>query len=146
MSVKSKLPILVKKIHPQSIVPKKQSSGAAGFDLHSVEAKTLLPQLTTMVDTGLAFEIPKGYCGILSDRSSMALQGITIGGGIIDSDYRACVQLIFNNNSQKPYNVNVGDRIAQILFVKLSDEDTLTEVDKLSETDRGSGRFGSTGK
>jgi dUTP pyrophosphatase len=146
MSTKSKLQILVKKIHPQSIIAKKKTSGSAGYDLHSVESKILHPQIVTMVDIGLSFKIPEGYYGRIADRSSMALKGITVGGGVIDSDYRGCVQVIFNNNSQNQFHINVGDRIAQLIFVKISEEDELTEVTQLDDTVRGSGGFGSTGK
>lgn len=135
----------VQKLHPEAILPKQMSTGAAGFDLTAVSIKEL-PNGTISYDTGLAFEIPKGYVGLLAPRSSIVKTSVRLGNslGIIDSDYRGSISFVFDNIDKGGGIYGIGDRIGQMLIVPTANVE-LVESDELSNTDRGTGGYGSTG-
>lgn len=101
-----------------------------------------------LVSTGLHVQIPDGYVGIIKDRSSMALKGIEISGGVIDSSYRGEIKVVMQNNHYAGVNIIPGDRIAQMIIVPhLScDTEEVDSIDELDETERDIKGFGSTGK
>lgn len=140
--------IRIKKLNPNAIIPKYQSEEAAGFDLHSIEALTLKPSERKVVKTGLAMEIDKGYELQVRPRSGLALKhGISVVNtpGTVDSDYRGEIMVILINFSTEDFQINIGDRIAQAVLKEVVRAD-IFEVEMLSESDRGAGGFGSTGK
>ena len=125
--------------------PKMATSGSAGSDLSAPEDKKLKPHSVTPVSVHLQMEIPPGYYGRILPRSGLARHHfIDVGGGVIDSDFRGEVIVIMFNHSNKPYEVTVGDRIAQIVF-HCYEVPSFVRCDELSKTDRGLGGFGSTG-
>ena len=131
-------------------LPQYASSGAAGVDLraHLDNAFTLQPMERTLVKTGLFLEIPQGYEAQVRPRSGMALKkGITVlnSPGTIDADYRGELGVILINMSQRPFVIENGDRVAQLVFAKVEQSDWEL-VEELETTSRGSGGFGSTGK
>ena len=131
-------------------LPQYASSGAAGGDLraHLDNAFTLQPMERTLVKTGLFLEIPQGYEAQVRPRSGMALKkGITVlnSPGTIDADYRGELGVILINMSQRPFVIENGDRVAQLVFAKVEQSDWEL-VEELETTSRGSGGFGSTGK
>ena len=130
-----------------SKAPVRKTDGAAGFDLiYDGSVETLPPKWRGAFPTGVSLEIEKGYYGQIAPRSGLALQsGIIVLGGIIDSDYRGEVKVILQNNGEKEWTVQPGDRIAQLLILSCY-QGGLTVVESLSSTDRGEGGFGSTGK
>ena len=140
--------INIKKIHQKAIVPKSATKGSACFDLYSCEDLILSNGHFSSVRTGLVFEIPVGFHVEIYNRSGMARKGIIIPNapGIIDSDYRGEVQVMLYGLFMKKHEIfQAGSRIAQCRLVK----DIPTQfkvVNKLSDTERGSGGFGSTGK
>ena len=138
-----------KKLNERAIAPTKANSSDAGYDLYALNNERLLYDDNRMVHkvaTGIAMEIPDGYVGMICDRSSMAIKGIHVLGGIIDSSYRGEISVcLMNLGTDEDYKVNAGDRIAQILIIPVANFD-LREVEALGETDRGNGGFGSTGK
>jgi dUTP pyrophosphatase len=135
----------IKKLSENATIPKYQTSGAAGFDLTSVENKVIPAGGYGLVSTGLAFEIPEGYEVQIRSRSGLALKhGIQAHFGTIDSDYTGNVGVILYNHSSLPFKVAVGDRIAQAIVAPVV-QAQIVEVDTLKETERGSGGFGSTG-
>ena len=138
----------VKKVHPDAVIPQYQTKGAAGFDLVAVEDVTLGPGETTTISTGLAFEIPEGYEMQIRPRSGLTLKTplrIANAPGTIDSDFRGEVKIIVTNTSEnKGFYIKKGDRIAQGVIAPVM-RAVFEEADDLSETDRGSGGFGSTG-
>lgn len=143
------LTIGIKKTLPNAVLPIRGSDGAAGFDLTAATEK-FRPELTGPVweyDTGLAFEIPPGYVGLVFPRSSITTKtSLTLGNcvGVIDSDYRGTVKFQFRPIPPgKKYNV--GDRIGQIIIMPLPLVN-FEEVGELNDTDRGQGGFGSTGQ
>ena len=138
--------IRFKKCHPDAVIPKRATNGAAGFDLTAV-SQTWKDGGKVHYDTGIAVEIPAGYAGLVFQRSSVYKTGLSLSCcvGVIDSDFRSSISMIFNvgYGSCSPYQV--GDRIGQIVFVPISAVE-LVESDELSETERGAGGYGSTGK
>jgi len=135
----------IKKLHSDSIVPTLGSEGAAGFDLYyrGYEVR-IFPGLMEVMGTGIALDIPKGKVGIIKPRSGLAMHGIDVLGGVIDSDYRGEVKVILTNHGTGPMLFNPGDRIAQLVIVDHYNE--FEVVGSLDDTERGSGGFGSTGK
>lgn len=148
--------IKIKKLHPDARMPSRGTEDAAGFDLYATEDVTLNFGIPTMVPTGLAFEIPKGYVGVVYSRSSTAKKGIVITPLLVDCDYRGEVFILANRLAgitqftghgvfAPPYRVGAGDRIAQMRIEKLVDTE-YEWADELSETERGTGGYGSTGR
>lgn len=133
-----------KKMHPDAKEPLKATDGSAGFDLYAVSE--IINKKTIKYDTGIAFEIPKGYVGLLFPRSSVIKKGLTMGNsvGVIDSDFRSSVSAVFYvNENDEIYKI--GERVCQLVLVPIPYFE-LVEVDELTETERGTGGFGSTGK
>lgn len=131
-------------------LPRYQTAQAAGLDLCAdIDADvTLAPFERRAIPTGLSLEIPPGYEGQVRSRSGLALKhGVMClnSPGTIDADYRGEVQVILANLSQVPFSLHRGDRIAQLVVAPVTHAELL-EVEVLSQTDRGSGGFGSTGR
>jgi dUTP pyrophosphatase len=126
-------------------MPKRQTEGAAGYDLQSDKDFVIHSMQRVLVPTGYAFEIPRGNVGLIEDRSSMAYKyGISTLAGVIDSDYRGEVKVLLINLGAMTYKVSKGDRIAQMIIIPHR-SDELVLVDELDDFDREGG-FGSTGK
>ena len=140
--------IKVKKLSPDAIIPKYQTMEAAGFDLHSLDDVILKKGERVLISTGLSFEIEKGYEIQIRPRSGLAYKyGISVLNtpGTIDSDYRGEIKVLLINFSDQDFEIKKGDRIAQAV-VKEVIQAEFEEVETLSETERGAGGFGSTGK
>jgi dUTP pyrophosphatase len=131
-------------------LPAYETIGSAGLDIRAFieETITLNPFERKLIKTGLFLEIPVGYEAQVRPRSGYALKnGVTVlnSPGTIDADYRGEVGVILINLSQEKVEIHSGDRIAQLVFAKVEQAEW-TEVETLSETERGAGGFGSTGK
>ena len=131
-------------------LPEYKTEGAAGMDLiaNINEPVTLKPLERTLIPTGLFMEIPMGYEAQVRPRSGWSLKhGITClnSPGTIDADYRGEVGVILANVSNEEFTINDGDRIAQLVIAK-HERAEWVEVEALSDTQRGAGGFGSTGK
>lgn len=138
-------PLPVRRIHPDALLPTRAHPTDAGLDLATIDTITLPPGVCHTVPTGLQIAIPDGHVGLVMDRSSMALKGVKTGGGVIDQDYRGELGVILLNTSKDGVYLRKGDRVAQLLVMPVC-RARVMEVDVLSETDRGSGGFGSSGK
>ena len=130
-------------------LPKYMSQGAAGMDLcAAVEGEVVLkPGEWQLIPTGLRVAIPPGYEGQIRPRSGLALQhGLSVvnAPGTVDSDYRGPVGVILINLGNKPYTVQRGDRIAQLLISPVARPD-IELVEELEDTERSQGGFGHTG-
>lgn len=138
----------IRKLHPSARQPKYATTGAACFDLHSVESAFVGPEHHAVISTGLAFEIPNDHVMLIFSRSGHGFrQGIRLANctGVIDSDYRGEVMIKLQSDSdQHELNIDPGDRIAQALILQVQ-QVTFEWADTLSDTDRGEGGFGSTG-
>lgn len=139
--------IKIKKLHPDAKMPHRGTADAAGFDLYATKSVTLRNGVPEMVPTGLAFEIPKGYVGVVYSRSSSAKSGLIITPLLVDADYRGEVFVLVNNltHNDAPREILTGDRVAQIRIERLVDTE-YEWAEELSETERGSGGYGSTGR
>lgn len=144
--------VKIKRLHPSAIVPTYGTSGAACFDLYAIEVHQCGHVVSDGVPitfrTGLAFEVPQGHVMLVYSRSGHGFKhGVRLSNctGIIDSDYRGELMVKLHNDSDEPFMVNKGDRIAQAMIVPVN-QVSFDVVDELSDTERGEGRFGSTGK
>jgi len=133
------------KLHPEAKVPTRAHEHDAGLDLSSAESYTLKPGEGKIFKTGIAVALDPGFVGLVWDRSSMGKKGIKTLGGVIDSGYRGEIGVILWNISAEAQEIHFGDRIAQLLIQAVETPQT-KEVTALSETKRGSGGFGSSGK
>ena len=132
-----------------AIIPEYKTAGAAGADLCALldQPLTIPAGKFAMVPTGLFFEIPEGYEVQVRPRSGLAAKnGVTVLNtpGTIDSDYRGEIKVILINLGNNDFTINSGDRIAQMIIAPVI-QASFTITDSLSETERGSGGFGSTG-
>ena len=142
--------VKIKKLHPLAVIPTYAKSGDAGMDL---VATSIISETTTEVTYGLgiSLEIPEGFVGLVFPRSSIRKTRLQLSNsvGVIDSGYRGELQATFNKitttieNQKNDYKV--GDRVCQIMIIPHPIVE-LIEVDELSDSERGEGGFGSTGK
>lgn len=141
------LNVLVAPLMPAAILPQKAHPSDAGFDLAIPEHHILSPQSHAAISLGFAVQIPPGWYGQIFGRSSVFRRGLSVHPGVIDADYRGAVQLLVYNLLAKEQHVHRGDRLAQLLILPAPDV-TLTEVSQqgLSQTVRGTGGIGSTGR
>ena len=144
--------IPIQKLRESARLPHRGSGFAAGYDLYAApadgETVTVAPHATAMIGTGLAAAIPAGYFGGIFARSGLAAkQGLRPANcvGVVDADYRGEITVALHNDTDAPRVVQPGDRIAQLVILPFLSAD-FDETDTLTETDRGAGGFGSTGK
>lgn len=141
--------IQIKKLTPTAITPKRQTDGAAGYDLYidSAEPIKIPPHSTVMVQSNIAFQIPDGFFGAVYARSGLSTrEGIRPATcvSVIDSDYRGSVGLPLHNDTDTEKIIEPYSRVAQIVFQKTFTP-SLIEVEELAETKRGDSGFGSSG-
>ena len=142
--------IRVKKLKENAILPTYGSAGAAGADLYACldEAVTILPGETAWIPTGIALEVPAGCAGLVYARSSLGVKrGLAPANkvGVIDSDYRGEIRVVLLNHGKEPQTILSGERVAQFIITPVLTP-AYEEVSELSDTSRGTGGFGSTGK
>lgn len=135
----------IKLLNKDVIPPTKGTELAAGIDVYSPIGAIIRSYTTLRIPLQVAIEINNDEVAIMSERSSMGKKGIHSIGNIIDADYRGEISIVLQNGSDKNFTINIGDRIGQIIVQKLGDN-TINFVEELSETVRGEGGFGSTGK
>lgn len=135
----------VKKLVTQAKLPSRATVSSAGYDLYSAEEKNVPPHEVVSISTGIALSIPEGHYGRIASRSSLAKLGLDTRGGVIDSDYRGEVKVLLYNSTERDFLIKKEERIAQLILEKISLL-PVEEVETLSETERGQGGFGSTGK
>lgn len=135
----------VKLKHPKAKLPWRATTGSAGFDIISPEEFVLLAYETKVVDTGLAIALPQGYFGMLATRSSMAVKGVDVRGGICDSDYRGNIMVILANRTNNAHLFSVGHKIAQLLILPYI-APLVHQVNEFTDaiTERGEQGFGSS--
>jgi dUTP pyrophosphatase len=138
--------IKIKKLSGNATLPSKANDGDAGWDLYASESLVILPSSRMLVGTSVAIVIPSGSVGLIWPRSGLAVkQGIDIFAGVIDAGYRGEIKVCLFNSSNEDVKITEGDRIAQLLVQKINHV-TFKESETLSETFRGEGGFGSSGK
>lgn len=122
--------------------------GDAGYDLYALDAVEIKAGERALIPTGVHVEIPMGYVGLVKDRSSMAVAGLHCMAGVIDAAYRGEIKILLLNTNAAPYQVTTGQKIAQMIVVPYYAQsiETVESLEALSQTERGAGGFGSTGR
>lgn len=144
--------INILKLREDAILPTRNNPTDAGMDLYALEQTFIPLGSTAILKTGIAIETPVGFVAKIEDRSGLAAKGLRTGAGVVDASYRGEIGVVLHNltnstgsiGQQRGYVVNKGDRIAQILIYKV-ETPSIKEVKELSNTDRGSKGFGSSG-
>ena len=139
-----------KKLHPDAKLPTYSTPFSAGADLYALTQQDIViqPHQTVFVTTGLSFEIPDGYAGLVYARSGLASKNNLAPAnkvGVIDSDYRGEAFVALHNHGETPQTVANGQRIAQLIITPVLPVE-FQETTELSDTQRGAGGFGSSGK
>lgn len=139
----------IKKLNVNATVPTYGTEFSAGADLYNLDTPvTIEPHATVLIHTGIAMEIPEGYCGLIFARSGLASKrGLAPANkvGVVDADYRGEIMVALHNHTNAPATVDAGERVAQIAIVPFL-KCEFNVVDELSDTVRGAGGFGSTGR
>ena len=136
----------IKRLSPDAILPKYQTSGSAGFDLHAVDNYVLMLGETILIGTGLSFEFEQGYELQIRPRSGLSAKTkLRVLLGTIDSDYRGEVKVIIENIGHMVCIIDKGDRVAQAVLAPIVQAE-IVEVEELGETLRGPNGFGHSGK
>jgi len=139
--------VQVQRISENAKIPVMAHEGDSGFDLYASETLILEPGERKLVATGIKISMPKGFEAQVRPKSGLAIKsGLSVLNtpGTIDSGYRGEVKVILVNLAKEPFQVETGQKIAQLVFQKVECPE-LTEVQKLDETNRSEGGFGSTG-
>jgi dUTP pyrophosphatase len=137
--------IEIKKFDQRAIVPKFAHTTDAAMDLFTRDDAELLPGVVTKIHTGIGVDIPEGYAGIIKDKSSVASRGLLTLGGVVDAGYQGEIIAVMINLTSEVIKFEAGQKVSQMLFVRVEHPD-FTEVDEFSKsTARGEGGFGSTG-
>lgn len=139
----------IKLLSNKAKIPTRGSEDAAGWDLYAAKGVIIPPHNTAKISTDIAIEIPHGYWGGVFARSGLATKhGLRPANcvGVIDSDYRGPVIVALYNDTDETKEVMIGDRIAQLIILPVCDFGGWEIVNELSDTDRGDGGFGHSGK
>ena len=135
----------VVRLKTEAILPTRATSGSAGYDLTAVQNDVIEPGSRRLIPIGVAIKLPEGVYGRIAPRSGLAVKkGIQVGAGVIDPDYTGEIHVLLFNHGSEPFEIRVGDRIAQLILEKFEFCEVI-QVDSITETLRGSGGFGSTG-
>lgn len=138
--------IKVKKLHPDAKLPQYAGTGDVGMDLYCQNKFSVLPGDRAEIPTGIAIEFPDGYAALVWDKGGIAVKrGLKTLGGVFDASYRGDYIICLLNTSNETQHFDAGDKIAQLIIQKVEIAD-IEETVELSDSDRGHGRFGSTGK
>ncbi|MBU6390483.1 dUTP diphosphatase [Patescibacteria group bacterium] len=139
------LKVKIKRLHPETKLPTYAHPGDAGLDMYSIEDTTISPGGSHHFFCGFALEFPEGYMAIVKDKGGLGTKGLHALGGVFDAGFRGEYNVFLVNLGKEPYHFEKGDKIAQLLIMPVECAE-LIEADTLSETSRGKGQFGSTGR
>ncbi|HBY69207.1 MAG TPA: dUTP diphosphatase [Flavobacteriaceae bacterium] len=137
--------VKIKKLNSKAQIPSRATLSDAGYDLYSSESGCIPPNSRSIVKTGISIAIPTGYYGRVAPRSGLAVKfGIDVLAGVIDSGYRGEIGVVLQNLSKDSFSFKEGDRIAQLILEQCNSVEWI-ELDKLEDSQRSDGGFGSTG-
>ncbi len=137
--------IKIKKLKENAKLPKYAHPGDIGLDLYAMERVTIPPMGHYRFWHGFALEFPEGYGAVIMDKSSISKAGFKSMGGVFDAGFRGEYNTHLVNLSAEPYTFEEGDKVAQLVIIPVAQAE-LEETDTLSDSSRGEGSFGSTGK
>ncbi len=138
--------IFVKKLKPDAKLPSYAHPGDVGMDVYSLEDKVLKAGEHHIFFNGFSMEFPTGYAVIVKDKGGISKAGLHTMGGVYDAGYRGEYNVHLVNLSDKEYKVEKGDKIAQLIMYPVEIPEISETTEDLSESSRGEGRFGSTGR
>ena len=139
------LEVKIKRLNPEAKLPSYAHPGDVGLDLYSLEEVTVPPMGHHRFFNGFALEFPEGYAAIVKDKGSISKVGLHCMGGVFDAGFRGEYNVHLVNLSDKPYTFEKGDKVAQLVIIPVAHA-KLVEVDTLTDSSRGTGQFGSTGR
>ncbi len=139
------LEVKIKKLKDGAKLPSYAHPGDVGLDLYSMEEVTIPPMGHHRFYNGFALEFPEGYAAIVKDKGSISKAGLHAMGGVFDAGFRGEYNVHLVNLSDKPYTFEKGDKVAQLVILPVAHAE-LIESETLSDTSRGMGQFGSTGR
>ena len=135
----------VKRLTETAKLPVRGSIHAAGLDLFADASVSIMPYKNNLIPTGISVLIPDGYYGRVAPRSGVSVKtGLIVNAGVIDSDYRGEIKIVFQNPTEKYVDIKAGEKVAQLIIEKIALLE-VKEVEKLDDTQRGANGFGSTG-
>ena len=133
-------------LHPAARVPARGSAGAAGYDLSASEDASVPARGRAAIPTGIAIRVPPDHYARVAPRSGLAVKGMAVGAGVVDSDYTGEVKVVLFNHTDDVFVVRTGDRVAQLVFERISTPDLrVVAAGSFEATMRGAAGFGSTG-
>ncbi len=135
----------IKKLKPDAKLPTYHHPGDVGMDMYAMEQITIPPGGHGRFWHGFALEFPEGYAAVVMDKGSISKAGLKTMGGVYDAGYRGEYNTHLVNLSDQDYTIEIGDKVSQLVIVPIVIAE-LEEVAELSDSARGEGRFGSTGK
>lgn len=133
------------KLDTGAIIPTRAHETDAGLDLYAPNSATIEPRGAVCIDTGVHIELSPYTVGMVKSKSGLNVKHGITSEGVIDAGYTGSIRVKLYNHSDKPYTVNKGDKISQLVILPILTPD-LEVVDELDETERGDGGFGSTGR
>jgi dUTP pyrophosphatase len=138
--------INVQLLNPKAKIPTKTNNNDAGWDLYSVSQTVIPPKQRKTVNTGIALQMPEHFAGLIWPRSGLSVKhGIDVLAGVVDSGYRGEIMVCLYNTSDENVSIQIGDRIAQIIFQEVP-RVTMEVHETLGSSQRGDNGFGSSGK
>lgn len=135
----------IKRLHIDAKLPRYAHPGDVGLDLCSLEDVTVHPGQHVRIYNGFALEFPVGYGAFVKDKSSISKAGLHTMGGVFDAGYRGEYNVHLVNLGDTPYEIKKGDKVAQLVILPV-ELPSIEEVSELSDSERGTGAFGSTGR
>ncbi len=138
----------IKKLKSDALLPVRANPTDAGLDLYALHDQNIAWSTSAKIETGIAIALPKGTVGLIFDRSSLGIKGVSRLAGVIDQAYRGEIIVALSNTASKnreTIEIKRGDKIAQLLIVPILTPEVI-EVDELDQTDRGIKGFGSSGR
>jgi len=136
----------VKRLVSEATLPSRGSYGAVGYDLYSTQGCVILPGQRGLISTGISIELPTGTYGRVASRSGLSVKnGLHVGAGVIDPDYRGEIKVLLYNHGKDPWLCKTGYRVAQMILEKCEIPPVEEFTDDLDQTERGVDGFGSTG-
>jgi dUTP pyrophosphatase len=135
----------IKRLKPEAVLPNYAKEGDVGLDLYAMQDMSLAPMEHARIWHGFALEFPNGYAAIVKDKGSISSVGLHQMGGVFDAGYRGEYNTHLVNLSNETYKIEKGDKVSQLVIIPVAIAE-IEEVTELSDSERGEGRFGSTGR
>lgn len=141
----TQLPLNVRLLHADAIIPTRSTKGSAGLDLYAVETAMLMPNTPVKIRTGISVQLPVGHVGLVLDRSGLGSKGVRTLAGVVDQDYEGEIMVCLVLIGHTSITLKAGDRIAQLVVLPIPDLMVSESWDHTRQSDRADRGFGSSG-